>query len=149
MTEMLRWTFAIALVMATVLNNPYARADDIGEELRTDLKRMTGDPVAATNGIGLERTDEAGIYARCHCSAKALFTSGVIYLGSGIDLASLEGRAVLFHELVHAKQWAQRGAAADCQEWITRENEAVMLERRWRTDHGARLPPPPFYQCKE
>lgn len=127
---------------AQAVDAPHAMA-----ALAVDVQRLTGRPIGAT--VSLAVWPDARIAELCRCRARALFLHGRVILSEGVDIAQPEGRAVLFHELVHALQWSEAGDAGDCNEWMRRESEAVAFERRWRLTQGLQLPPVPAYACLE
>lgn len=121
--------------------------DAAARPLIADLERMTGR--AIVKPFRMARVSPEQIFSICKCRATGLFLSGDLGIVPAVDLNTSEGQAVLFHELAHALQWSERGDATECEEFLKREAEALVLERRWRMEHGARLPPLPFYTCTQ
>lgn len=144
--EITLFILAVALLLF-VVETRAANVDQTVQELSADYRHMTGRVVPS--GIDVVWVSDLEVFEQCRCRAHALFVEGGIRLTQDVNLDTNEGRAILFHELVHGAQWAAHGVAMGCADWLARENEAVTLERRWRVDHSARLPPIPQYQCKE
>ena len=52
-----------------------------------------------------------------------------IYLLDTLDMDDPFNRAILLHEAVHFLQYANKGQAKDCQDWLEREYEAYGLQK--------------------
>jgi len=62
------------------------------------------------------------------CSPKALQVKDKIYLDETLDMSDIHNAAILYHEYIHVLQYANKGEAKDCEEWLAREYEAYGLQ---------------------
>ena len=53
-----------------------------------------------------------------------------VYVDEALDFSQAYEASILLHELVHYLQWAARGTAASCQEWLEREQRALAVQAR-------------------
>ena len=74
------------------------------------------------------------------CSALAASVENFIFVAKQVDLRSTEGQGIMYHELIHALQYAKYGQSPDCREWVRREHEAYILQDKWTSDRGLDLP---------
>lgn len=72
------------------------------------------------------------------CSPKALQVKNRIYLDETLDMSDIQNAAILYHEYIHALQYANKGEAKDCEEWLAREYEAYGLQNYVLQKAGAR-----------
>ena len=71
------------------------------------------------------------------CVALGAANQDAIFIADSIDLRSVKGKGILFHEIVHALQNIQFGRASyDCDEWVRREEEAYALQNKWVSERG-------------
>ncbi len=70
-----------------------------------------------------------------------------VYLLDSLDMDDPFNRAVMLHELVHFLQWANKGPAHDCEEYIQREYEAYGLQNYVLEKIGLRLKMPIMPSC--
>lgn len=70
-----------------------------------------------------------------------------IYLLDTLDMDDPFNRAILLHEAVHFLQYANKGPARDCEEYIQREYEAYGLQNYVLEKIGLRLKMPIMPSC--
>ena len=81
------------------------------------------------------------------CDVKALQVREKIYLDETLDMSDIQNAAILYHEAVHFLQWANRGEAKDCAEWLQRELEAYAMQNHVLEKAGARRIQMPALAC--
>ena len=74
------------------------------------------------------------------CDALAAQWENIIYIADEVDLSALEGQSIMYHEMIHALQYAKYGKAPSCQEWARREIEAYILQDQWVQKQGEDIP---------
>ena len=74
------------------------------------------------------------------CSALAASVENFIFVAKQVDLRSTEGQGIMYHELIHALQYAKYGQSPNCQEWVRREHEAYVLQDKWVSARGLEIP---------
>ncbi len=62
-----------------------------------------------------------------------------VYFDADLDMADVHNAAIIFHELVHYLQWAQKGRAESCTEWVNREIAAYQAQNALLYAAGATL----------
>lgn len=81
------------------------------------------------------------------CAVHALQVRERIYLDQDLDMADVQNAAILYHEAVHFLQWASKGEAKNCEEWMEREYEAYGLQAHVLEKAGARRLQMPALSC--
>jgi len=81
------------------------------------------------------------------CAVHALQVREKIYLDQDLDMQDIQNASILFHENVHFLQWANKGEAKDCAEWMEREYEAYGLQNHVLEKAGVRLLRLPAMSC--
>jgi hypothetical protein len=51
-----------------------------------------------------------------------------VYVDESLDFSRAYEASILLHELVHYLQWAARGTATSCEEWLEREQRALAVQ---------------------
>ena len=74
------------------------------------------------------------------CDALAAQWENIVYIADEVDLRSVEGQSIMYHEMIHALQYAKYGKAPSCQEWARREIEAYILQDQWVQKQGEDIP---------
>jgi len=74
------------------------------------------------------------------CDALAAQWQNIVYIADEVDLRSVEGQSIMYHEMIHALQYAKYGKAPSCQEWARREIEAYILQDQWVQRNGGDIP---------
>jgi hypothetical protein len=74
------------------------------------------------------------------CDALAAQWQNIVYIADEVDLSSVEGQSIMYHEMIHALQYAKYGKAPNCQEWARREIEAYVLQDQWAQKQGEDIP---------
>ena len=81
-------------------------------------------------GLDIDSVTVAGLYN---------FRDGKIYLSNNVDLGTIEGRAVLVHELVHYLQYQQGlDRSVPCMRAL--ERSAYAAQAQYLKQHGAQTP---------
>jgi len=70
------------------------------------------------------------------CRPTAAAPDHRIYLSEEIDLRSVDGQSVLYHELIHVLQYLENGHAENCIDYVHRETEAYNLQYAWARSRG-------------
>lgn len=81
------------------------------------------------------------------CAVHALQVKEKIYLDQDLDMQDVFNASILFHEAVHYLQWANKGDAKNCEEWMERELEAYGLQNHVLEKAGARHVKLPALSC--
>lgn len=81
------------------------------------------------------------------CAVHALQVRDRIYLDQDLDMSDVYNASILFHENVHFLQYANKGEAKDCKEWLEREIEAYGLQNHVLEKAGARHLKMPALSC--
>lgn len=75
-----------------------------------------------------------------NCNAEAATKDATIFLVDGLDLNTVEGESILYHELVHILQFHNFGKNPNCKSWIKREVQAYQLQDEFVSDKGLDMP---------
>lgn len=70
-----------------------------------------------------------------------------VYIADSLDMEDPMNRSVMFHEFIHFLQWANKGEAKDCQEYLEREREAYGWQKYILEKIGLRLRIPVLPLC--
>ena len=62
-----------------------------------------------------------------------------VYIDEALDMRDVRNAAILFHEFVHYYQWAQKGPAKSCREWVDREVFAYQAQNVVLNKAGAQM----------
>lgn len=65
------------------------------------------------------------------CTCEAAYDKGQLYIRNDINWTDPRWLSIVLHELEHHRQFAKRGEARDCAEWMTREQEALAVQRQY------------------
>jgi hypothetical protein len=65
------------------------------------------------------------------CPCEAAYDNGKLYIRNDINWNDPRWLSVVVHELIHHRQFVKRGEARDCTEWLTREQEALTIQRQF------------------
>ena len=74
------------------------------------------------------------------CDALAAQWGNIVYIADEVDLTTVEGQSIMYHEMIHALQYAKYGKAPSCQQWSRREIEAYVLQDQWVQKQGEDIP---------
>jgi hypothetical protein len=74
------------------------------------------------------------------CTAQAAAKDTTVFLVNGLDVTTIEGESILYHELIHILQFHNFGATSTCDSWVEREIEAYQLQDEFVTDKGYDMP---------
>lgn len=74
------------------------------------------------------------------CDALAAQWGNIVYIADEVDLNTVEGQSIMYHEMIHALQYAKYGKAPSCQQWSRREIEAYVLQDQWVQKQGEDIP---------
>ena len=88
-------------------------------------------PQQFINGMVCKNTD---------CNAQAAARETTVFLVNGLDVTTVEGESILYHELIHILQFHNFGATLTCDSWVEREIEAYQLQDEFVTDKGYDMP---------
>lgn len=75
-----------------------------------------------------------------NCDAQAATKNTTVFLVNGLDLNTIEGESILYHELVHVAQFYNYGHNSSCKSWVKREVQAYQLQNEFVTDKGYDMP---------
>jgi hypothetical protein len=98
-------------------------------ELMFVLRTLTPEPVPDDLPMVLIAPREA-----MPCACEAAYDKGQLYIRNDINWTDPRWLSIVLHELEHHRQYALRGEARDCAEWMDREQEALMVQRQYLED---------------
>ncbi|MEO8158475.1 MAG: hypothetical protein ABI648_11820 [Betaproteobacteria bacterium] len=98
-------------------------------ELIFVLRTLTQEPVTDDLPMVLIVPREA-----MPCACEAAYDKGQLYIRNDINWSEPRWLSVVLHELAHHRQYAKRGEARDCDEWLAREQEALIVQRQYLED---------------
>ena len=75
-----------------------------------------------------------------NCNAQAATKNTTVFLVNGLDVNTVEGESILYHELVHILQFHNFGKNPNCKSWIKREVQAYQLQDEFVSDKGLDMP---------
>ena len=75
-----------------------------------------------------------------NCNAQAAAKDATVFLVNGLDVTTIEGESILYHELIHILQFYNFGATSTSDNWVQREIEAYQLQDEFVTDKGYDMP---------
>ena len=75
-----------------------------------------------------------------NCNAQAATKDTTVFLVNGLDVNTVEGESILYHELVHILQFHNFGKNPNCKSWIKREVQAYQLQDEFVSDKGLDMP---------
>lgn len=81
------------------------------------------------------------------CAVHALQERERIYLDEALDMQDVQNASILYHEMIHYLQFANKGEAKNCTEWMEREYEAYGLQNHVLEKAGLRLLKLPRLSC--
>ena len=82
------------------------------------------------------------------CPCEAAYDKGQLYIRNDINWTDPRWLSVVLHELEHHRQFAKRGEARDCTEWMTREQEALAVQRQYLEDAQSSWRPVMSASCR-
>ena len=74
------------------------------------------------------------------CNAEAATKDTTVFLVNGLDVNTIEGESILYHELVHILQFHNFGRNPNCKSWIKRKVQAYQLQDEFVSDKGLDMP---------
>lgn len=98
-------------------------------ELLLVLKTLSHEPIPEDLPMVLIAPREA-----MPCACEAAYDKGHLYIRNDINWTEPRWLSIVLHELEHHRQYALRGEARDCAEWLDREQQALMLQRQYLED---------------
>ena len=81
------------------------------------------------------------------CNVRGFSIGLDIYLDEDLDMSTVYGASILYHEALHFLQMANLGPAKNCEEWVDRELEAYRLQNHVLEKAGARPVLVPAFNC--
>ena len=75
-----------------------------------------------------------------NCNAQAATKNTTVFLVDGLDIRTVEGESILYHELVHVAQFHNWGNNENCKSWIKREVQAYQLQDNFVSEKGHDMP---------
>ncbi|MDA0237655.1 MAG: DUF4157 domain-containing protein [Proteobacteria bacterium] len=75
-----------------------------------------------------------------NCNAQAATKDTTIFLLNGLDVNTVEGESILYHELVHTLQFHNFGKNLNCKSWLKREVQAYQLQDEFVSAKGLHMP---------
>jgi hypothetical protein len=82
------------------------------------------------------------------CPCEAAYDKGQLYIRNDINWTDRRWLSIVLHELEHHRQFARRGEARDCTEWMAREQEALAIQRQYLEDTQSSWRPMMVAGCK-
>jgi len=81
------------------------------------------------------------------CNVRGFSIGLDIYLDEDLDMSSVYGASILYHETLHFLQMVNLGPAKNCEEWVDRELEAYRLQNHVLEKAGAQPVLVPAFNC--
>jgi hypothetical protein len=82
------------------------------------------------------------------CPCEAAYDNGQLIIRNDINWTDPRWLSIVLHELEHHRQFAKRGEARDCAEWMAREQEALVVQRQYLEDTRSSLRPVITASCR-
>jgi len=95
-------------------------------ELLFVLKTLTHEPIDEDLPMVLIAPKQA-----MPCACEAAYHKGHLYIRNDINWTDPRWLSIVLHELEHHRQFALRGEARDCAEWLAREQEALSVQSQY------------------
>ena len=92
-------------------------------ELVLVLRTLTTEPVPEGLPMVLIAPGES-----MPCVCEAAYENGSLYIRNDINWNDPKWVSIVLHELEHHRQFVKRGEARDCDDWISREREALAVQ---------------------
>ncbi|MBI3527468.1 MAG: hypothetical protein HY067_05805 [Betaproteobacteria bacterium] len=112
-------------------------------ELLLVLRTLTTEPIPEEFPVVLIVPREA-----MPCPCEAAYDKGQLYIRNDINWTDPRWLSIVLHELEHHRQFARRGEARDCAEWMTREQEALAVQRQYLEDTQSAWRPVMAASCR-
>lgn len=84
---------------------------------------------------------EVEMHHACGDLCMALYQTPTIYLSESVDLDTVRGQGILYHELVHhyQEETSRYTSVGQCMRWNFREQEAYSLQDQWYQAQGSHI----------
>jgi hypothetical protein len=95
-------------------------------ELLLVLRTLTTEPFPDELPVVLIAPREA-----MPCPCEAAYDKGRLYIRNDINWNDHRWISIVLHELEHHRQFVRRGDARDCDEWVSRERDALTVQTQY------------------
>lgn len=95
-------------------------------ELLVVLGTLTQEPIPGGLPMVLIAPREA-----MPCPCEAAYDKGHLYIRNDINWTDPKWLSIVLHELEHHRQFSHRGESRDCDEWLGRERQALLVQRQY------------------
>lgn len=147
----------LAVILAGILlmaGHPESRAAELTQEQATMIYALAH----STSGYRLperpptiylvpqEKLREMACPGRA-CNVRGFSIGLDIYLDEELDMSTVYGASILYHEALHFLQAVNLGPAKNCEEWVDREIEAYQWQNYVLEKAGAQPVLVPAFNC--
>jgi hypothetical protein len=148
----LSWVIVIVILFGTP---EFWSQIHAAEQLNNSHLKVLLQRIHEKTGMQIPKTNESGfpqvvfvtqqfisgmVCKKNSCNAQAAAKDNIIFLVNGLDVTTIEGESILYHELIHILQFYNFGATSTCDSWVQREIEAYQLQDEFVTDKGYDMP---------
>lgn len=145
---------AVGLIgLAILCLHPQAKAADLTQEQATliNLAHSTSgyqlpDRPPTIHLVPQDKLREMACPGRA-CNVRGFSIGLDIFLDEDLDMSSVYGASILYHEALHFLQMVNLGPAKNCEEWVDRELEAYRLQNYVLEKSGAQPVLVPAFNC--
>ena len=134
------------IIFLWLVNSPSANNDSLIKELLNTASKELGIEVPDVTSekypsiLIVARQEVEYIVCKNSCNALAASLENLVYVADEVDLDTIEGHSILYHEMIHALQYAKFGQAQNCRQWVDREMQAYQLQDKWANKQGLNIP---------
>jgi hypothetical protein len=81
------------------------------------------------------------------CACEAAFDDEKLYLRNDINWQDPKWLSIVLHELAHYSQFSRNGPARDCNDWLSRERQAIEIQIDYLESVNSPWRPINSYRC--
>jgi len=82
------------------------------------------------------------------CPCEAAYDKGKLYVRQDINWNDPRWISIVLHELEHHRQYVRRGDARDCDEWLSRERQALAVQAQYLETTSVGWRPAMYASCR-
>lgn len=82
------------------------------------------------------------------CACEAAYDDRRLYIRNDINWNDPRWISVVLHELEHHRQFVRRGQARDCDEWMSRERDALAIQNAYLESANSSWRPAAAVTCR-
>jgi hypothetical protein len=107
------------------------------------LKALTGEPIPDKLPMVLIVPAET-----MPCPCEAAYDDGKLYVRQDINWNDPRWISIVLHELEHHRQFVRKGQARDCEEWMSRERQALLVQSQYLETTPVAWRPAMYATCR-